>query len=226
MASPPVLSPFAGSIWDPSDDEWAEVDAQHIVSTFKASFKDPNQHGPHKSGALSRFGSTIIRYLPPSPTKLIPSSPTKLAQDATLKHEEALRDKLELLQNTYHTNPTGDLHDSTMRTVFLPGGSRYFTAPTTEPRQMHIIDLEAYFTSKDPLVQAAYPRLCDAIATILSHTTPACVEAFLNPLVGEFVYKREVERNKAGTILVLIRKGNAIVVSPRTHLPTTLFFFF
>ena len=205
------LSPFKGKpLWEPDDDEWAELDATQISSTFKATFKDPSQNSPQKStntSTLSRFSATL--------TSLLPSSPTKRASDALLREEEALRDRLEELQNTYYSNPAGDICDKVMTSVFLPG-SQYFHYDQSRDsvRSPHVIDLDAYFNSQDPLVGAAYPRLSDAIATILSHTNKECVEAFLDPRVDEFVYRREVERNKAGSIFVIRRKGNAVIVSP------------
>jgi len=205
------LSPFKGQpLWEPDDEEWAELDATQIFSTFKATFKEPSQNSPQKStniSTLSRFSATL--------TSFIPSSPTKRAFDAILREEEALRDRLEELQNTYYSNPAGDICDKVMTSVFLPG-SQYFHHDQSRDsvRAPHVIDLEAYFNTQDTLVQAAYPRLSDAIATILSHTNRQCVEAFLDLRVEEFVYRREVERNKAGSIFVIRRKGNAIIVSP------------
>jgi hypothetical protein len=202
------LSPFKGKpLWEPDDDEWADVDANRIAETFKVSFKDPGQFSPRKAGALSRWGSTITSYLPPL-------SPTKRAEAQKLKEEEDFRDKLEVLGNTYFCDPNGDLCDTVMREVHL-AGSEYFDNRNSA-RSSHVIDLELYFKSPDPLLQAAKPRLCDAITTILSHTTKECMEAFLDPEVKEFVYRRELERSKAGSILVVRRKGNSVIVSPTT----------
>jgi hypothetical protein len=204
LAASRNLSTFKGtSMWDPDDDEWADVDASRIVETFKASFKDPGQYSPRKASALSGWGSTITSFLP--------SSPTKRAESQKLREEENLRDKLDMLQNTYYSDPDGDLCDTVMKGVHLTGGA-YFEA-TTSARKAHVVDLEAYFKAEDPLLQVAAPRLCDAVATLLSHTSKACLEAFLDPGVEEFVYRREVERSKAGSILVVRRKGNSVVVS-------------
>ncbi|KAI4698153.1 uncharacterized protein J4E84_001288 [Alternaria hordeiaustralica] len=202
------LSPFKGKpLWEPDDDEWAELDASHISSTFKATFKEPSQHSPEKStntSTLSRFSATL--------TSFIPSSPTKRASEALLREEEALRDRLEELQNTYYSNPAGDICDKVMTSVFLPGSQYFHHNQSRESvRAPHVIDLEAYFHTQDPLVGTAYPRLSDAVATILSHTGKECVEAFLDPRVEEFVYRREVERNKAGSIFVIRRKGNTVI---------------
>ncbi|KAF5848837.1 hypothetical protein GGP41_009962 [Bipolaris sorokiniana] len=222
LATPHNRSPFAGgSIWDPSDEEWAEVDAYRIANTFIASFKNPGQKNgvssPQKDrSALSRLTSTI--------TSLIPLSPTKNTAQETPEEEPNLREKLSMLQNTYYTSPSGDLSDSIMRTCFLLR-SRIFTSTSSSPRTMHVIDLFAYFTTKDPLLQTAHPRLCDATATILSHTNIACITAFLNPSVQEFTYKREVEGRKGGTTLLIRRHRNSIIVRllpPPIHQSTHL----
>jgi hypothetical protein len=206
LAASRDFSPFKGKpLWDPDDDEWADVDANRIAETFKASFKDPGQYSPRKAGALSRWGSTATSYLPPF-------FPTKRAETQKLKEEEEVRDKLEILGNTYFCDPNGDLCDTVMKAVHLTG-SAYFDNRTSA-RSSHVIDLEAYFNSPDAFLQAAKPRLCDAIAVILSHTNKECLEAFLDPKVGEFVYRRELERSKAGSILVVRRKGNSVIVGP------------
>jgi hypothetical protein len=213
LAFPRDLSPFKGRpLWDPDDDEWAEVDAHQIVPTFKATFRNPAQPIPPNSSTLTqRLSNTIIRFLPASPTKTLPPS-SSCAHDAELKAEEHLRDKLNILQNPYYSNPSGDLCDEIMKSMFLHG-SRYFTALASQPRQMHVIDLEAYFNTQDPLLQIAHPRLCDAVATVLSHTTTSCVEAFLDPRVREFLLRREIQGRKAGTMVVVRRYENEVFVS-------------
>jgi hypothetical protein len=208
--SPRDLSPFKGKpLWEPDDEEWEDIHAIHISSTYKASFRDPRRCSPQKTtnaSTLSRFGSTITSFLP--------LSPAKLAAEARLRDEEELRDKLEELDNTYYSDPAGDLHDTVAASTFL-SGSRYFCHDQTgiSARTPHVIDLERYFNTRDPLVGATYPRLCSAVATILSHTNRECLEAFLDPRVDEFVYRREVDRSTAGNILAIMRKGNSIVVS-------------
>lgn len=203
------ISPFKGSIWDPEDDEWADVDARNVADTFRASYKDPGPYSSRKATALSRFGSSIQDTF----GSLLSLSPTKKAADQKLRDEEQIRDRLEVLGNTYYCNAEGDLCDEIMQQVFL-GGSRYIEM-SISPRRMHVINLEAYFKAQDLLLQQAKPRLCDAVATVLSHTNRECIEAFLDPTIGEFVYRRELDRNKAGLILVVRRTGNQVIVSSR-----------
>jgi hypothetical protein len=209
LATSRALAPSKGNnLWDPSDDEWADADATTVVSTFKASFRDPSTSSPRKSGgALSRFTNTITSYLPSSTLR----STTLAAK--RLRQEEEYRDKLDVLQNTYFSDPDGDLHDEVMADVFL-AGSKYFVASAKSPRSMHVVHLEAYFTTTNALLQLAKPRLCDAVATVLSHTSKECLEAFLDPNVKEFAYRRELDRNKAGTVLIVRREGNTVFVSP------------
>jgi hypothetical protein len=155
---------------------------------------------------------------------LLPSSPAKLASEVRLREEEKPRDKLEELGNSYYSDPGGDIHDTIMCSIFLCG-SRYFHYSQSIWR-LHVIDLERYFNTQDPLVEAAYPRLGDAIATILSHTNRACVEDFLDPRVEEFVYRRELDRSTAGSILVVRRNGNAVIVSFFIYILFSFFCFF
>ncbi|CAN9289007.1 unnamed protein product [Alternaria alternata] len=108
LTSPRDLSPFKGKpLWEPDDEEWEGIDAIHISSTYKASFRDPRRCSPQKTtnaSTLSRFSSTITSFLP--------FSPARLAAEARLRDEEELRDKLEELGNTYYSDPAGDLHDA------------------------------------------------------------------------------------------------------------------
>lgn len=207
LAALPNPSPFQGSIWDPSDDEWAEVDAHLVAETFGASFRDPSQYSPRKAQALTRWGSSIQSTI----TQYLPASPTKTVANKQLREEELLRDKVEVLQNPYFCDPEGDVGDEVME-AFRMTGSQYFDGGR-EMKAMHVLDLQAYFQSGDMAVQQAKPRLGDAVATVLSHTSRQCVEAFLDPQVQEFVYRRELERSKAGSILVVRRMGNQIIVS-------------
>ncbi|KAF2828610.1 hypothetical protein CC86DRAFT_437982 [Ophiobolus disseminans] len=97
--------------------------------------------------------------------------------------------------------------DEVMIRVFLDRSP--FFDHRASPRTMHVIDLPAYFQTNDTLLQQARPRLCDAVATILSHTSKECVEAFLDPAIKEFVYRREVERG--GLVLIIRREGNEVI---------------
>ncbi|KAF1836937.1 hypothetical protein BDW02DRAFT_645742 [Decorospora gaudefroyi] len=205
LATARALSPFKGRpLWEPDDEEWAQVDATALVSTFKASFKDPAHYPPQQEAStLSKFESTITSFLSSHRTP----NTTQLQAEA---EEEEIRDKIEMLQNTYFCNPAGDISDEVMAQVFLPGSRFFPCAPTPSPRSMHIVDLDAYFSTSDPLLRLARPRLCDAVATLLSHTNAECVASFLCPSVGEFVYRRELDRNKAGTVVVVRRQGNTV----------------
>ncbi|CAO2647884.1 Nn.00g088060.m01.CDS01 [Neocucurbitaria sp. VM-36] len=201
------LSPVKDNIWDPDDSEWADVDADKVYSTFQASYKTPAPHAFQKSNALTRVGTSLQESL----SSLLPISLVTKRVDDKLREEEKRRDQLEELRNTYHCDPEGDLADEIMQQVFLTG-SRFFPSQwAISPRRMHIIHLDAYFTTRDALLQEAKPRLRDAVATVLSHTSQQCLKAFLDPRVEEFAYRREVDRNKAGLTLLVRRKGNEVI---------------
>jgi hypothetical protein len=113
------------------------------------------------------------------------------------------------LENTYFYDPSGDLNDEVMQQAFgrptknVPGGATL--------RNMHLIDLDAYFLTEDTLLQHARPRLCNAVATILLHTNAACLSAFLDPRVKQFVFRRKVDNNEGGLMLVIRREGNEVI---------------
>ncbi|KAJ4377876.1 hypothetical protein N0V83_000706 [Neocucurbitaria cava] len=214
------------SIWDPDDSEWAEVDANKVYSTFKASYKKPAPalYPPRNpsTNALTSLGSsihdTITSFLPVSFSTTKKKEVDGANEDESLskEEEENIKHQLEELTNTYYCDPKGDLADEIMQQVFVTG-SKYFPAALAaapsqpQPRRMHIIDLDVYFSTRDPLLQHAKPRLCDAVATILSHTNQQCLEAFLDPNIEDFAYRREIDRNKAGLTLIVRRKGNEVV---------------
>jgi len=117
-------------------------------------------------------------------------------------------ERVKELENTWAYDADGDANDAVIKTVYLPP-TRDFAGDL--PRAMRVVDLEAYFTATDALVRHARPRLCDAVATVLSHTSNECLGAFLNPRVREFVYRRKVDNNDGGLILVIRREGNEVI---------------
>ncbi|KAF1841931.1 uncharacterized protein K460DRAFT_293553, partial [Cucurbitaria berberidis CBS 394.84] len=124
--------------------------------------------------------------------------------------------------NTYYCDPQGDLVDEVIKQVFLAESRVFPGQMMSSPRHMHVVDLEAYFGTEDVLLQEAKPRLCDAVATILSHTSHQCLEAFLDPTIKEFAYRRELDRNKAGLILIIRRKGNEVFAGAYRNFGFTL----
>jgi hypothetical protein len=98
-----------------------------------------------------------------------------------------------------------------MKDVFL-GPSRFFPGECLDsPRSMHLINLDAYFKPDYVLLGHARPRLCDAVATVLSHTSKECIKAFLDPSIVEFAYRRKVDKNEGGLILIIRRHGNEVI---------------
>jgi hypothetical protein len=198
------ISPYQGNMWDPEEDEW--MDASKVVETFKASYKTPVPALPSATqGALSYFGTAIQSTV----KSVLGSAALKKREEERI--EEEVREKVEDLGNTCLYDPKGDANDEVMKSVFL-SPTRFFPGHAVEsPRSMHIVDLNAYFQSFDPLIANARPRLCDAIATVLSHTSKGCLEAFLNPSIKEFIYRRKVDNNEGGMILIIRREGNEVV---------------
>ncbi|KAF1920859.1 hypothetical protein BDU57DRAFT_544477 [Ampelomyces quisqualis] len=182
-----------GNIWDPTDDEWC--DAAQLAETFNASHRIP--HAVPHATEQSRLSAGLGAAMQAAPSGL-------------LTEEDEEKEKIEELGNTYYSNPLGDLNDKVMQSVL---GTRtvYFAAAVAAPRSMHVVDLDAYFCTADKLLQYARPRLGDAVATILSHTNAACLSAFLNPLVKEFVFRRKVNNNEGGLILVIRREHNEVI---------------
>jgi hypothetical protein len=176
-----------------------------VADTFKASYKAPMPRSPQPTGALSYIGVSIQNTV-----KSVLLSPTKKAADQKLREDERLQDEIEELCNTYYYDPNGDLNDEVMKQVFLQRSPIFDYR--VSPQTMHLIDLVAYFGSEDALVNNARPRLCDAVATVLSHTDKACLQAFLDPSIKEFAYRREIENNKGGLILIIRREGNEVIV--------------
>ena len=102
-------------------------------------------------------------------------------------------------------NPWGrDLHDD----IVEPFRSRDYTVlPAHAPaRHMHVIDAKAYTSSTDSVTKAAQPRLCDAVATVLAYTSPECLEAFLNPEVEVFEWRR------LGKCVMIRREGKEVLI--------------
>jgi hypothetical protein len=199
------ISPYQGNMWDPEEDEW--MDASKVVETFKASYKTPVSALPSPTkGALSYFGTAIQ-----STVKSVLGSAATRKKEEERGIEEEVREKVEDLGNTCLYDPKGDANDEVMKSVFL-GPTRFFPAQQPySPRHAHIVDLNTYFQSFDPLISHARPRLCDAIATVLSHTSRECLEAFLDPSIKEFIYRRKVDNNEGGLILIIRREGNEVI---------------
>jgi hypothetical protein len=173
-----------------------------VVETFKANYKLPALQSPTKTGTLSYFSTALKSML---------ASPTKKTHKEQLRYDEHIRDHIDELRNTYFYDPEGDLNDEVMEHVFLEH-SRYFPLQAAvSPRNMHLIDLDAYFNAVTHNVRCARPRLCDAVATVLSHTSKACLEAFLAPSIREFAYRRELDGSKGGLILIIRREGNEVI---------------
>jgi hypothetical protein len=108
--------------------------------------------------------------------------------DAESALSDRTRDVILELQDMERGNPSKDKHDEIMQ-HFYSDICRVFP-PSLPPRFMHLIDVDAYMNSRDPIVRYANPRLCDAVATVLFKTNPRCLEDFLNTDIQVFEWRR------------------------------------
>lgn len=197
--SPDMLSrdaPPPKSIWDADDDEfdrWPTAnEAREELNTMRIN--------------ATTKRSTFIR-----PAALELSVREQIAEavitpmgDVTRTPDEQQQSILEL-EDMDCGDPQGrDLHD----TILTPFRSRdYPILPHHAPaRHMHVLDAKAYTAATDPVVKAARPRLCDAVATVLAYTSPECIAAFLDPEVEVFEWRRLIN------CVMIRREGRNVVV--------------
>jgi hypothetical protein len=197
--SPDVTSrdaPPPKSIWDAEDNEF---DRWPTAAEARKELDSIRQNATAKRG-------TFVRPVEPEldvAEKIAEAVRTPMG-DATRSLSEEEQTILEL-EDMDCGNPVGrDLHDS----IIMPLRSRDYNAlPASAPtRHMHALDAKAYTTSTDPIVVAARPRLCDAVATILAYTSPQCLADFLNPEVKVFEWRRLIN------CVMIRREGNKVMV--------------
>jgi hypothetical protein len=101
-------------------------------------------------------------------------------------------------------NPWGpDSHDR----IIAPLREECSLLPQTAPaRHMHVLDAKAYTSSTDPVMKAARPRLCDAVATVLAYTHEECLRDFLNPEIEVFEWRRN------NNCVLIRREGRHVMV--------------
>jgi hypothetical protein len=197
--SPDVMSrdaPPPKSVWDAEDNEF---DRWPTAAEARKELDSVRQNATTKRG-------TFVRPVEPEldvAEKIAEAVRTPMG-DATRSLSEEEQTILEL-EDMDCGNPMGrDLHDS----IMMPLRSRDYTLlPASAPtRHMHALDAKAYTTSTDPVVVAARPRLCDAVATILAYTSPQCLADFLNPEVEVFEWRRLIN------CVMIRREGNKVMV--------------
>jgi hypothetical protein len=197
--SPDVMSrdaPPPKSIWDAEDNEF---DRWPTAAEARKELDSIRQNATTKRG-------TFVRPVEPEldvAEKIAEAVRTPMG-DATRSLSEEEQTILEL-EDMDCGNPGGrDLHDS----IIMPLRSRDYNAlPASAPtRHMHALDAKAYTTNTDPIVVAARPRLCDAVATILAYTSPQCLADFLNPEVEVFEWRRLIN------CVMIRREGNKVMV--------------
>lgn len=111
-------------------------------------------------------------------------------------------------------NPRGiDAHDEVMkqfsqrRCAFLP-----VAGPSNHP---HLLHYKSYLADDDHVVQAARPRLADAVATVLYQTSPKFLTDFLRPDIKVFEWRRD------GNHVMIRRSGKEVIVGTFSNFGTT-----
>lgn len=197
--SPNALSrdaPLPKSIWDAEDDEFdrwpTAIEAREELDTMRRN-------------ATAKRG-TFIRPQEPGLSVLeqIAEAVTTPMGDVSRTSAEQQQSILELEDMECGSPTRGDLHDD----VILPFRSHdYPVLPYHAPaRYMHVLDAKAYTASTDPVIKAARPRLCDAVATVLAYTSPECLAAFLDPAVEVFEWRRLIN------CVMIRREGREVTV--------------
>ncbi|KAF1932552.1 uncharacterized protein M421DRAFT_1181 [Didymella exigua CBS 183.55] len=196
--SPKLLprdAPPPKSIWDAEEEEFdrwptavearAELDTVRINATTKRS--------------------TFIRLEEPELSvaeQIAEAVDTPLGQHVRTDDEE--KQMIFELEDMDCGNPCGrDLHD----TIIAPLREDYTLLSKRAPaRHMHVLDAKAYTSSTDPVMKAARPRLCDAIATVLAYTNEECLREFLDPEIEVFEWRRN------NNCVLIRREGKEVVV--------------
>lgn len=110
----------------------------------------------------------------------------------------------ELVDMNYGLPNDLDAHDEVMQQFFQRACD---TLPISSPAgHMHLLAQKAYLNGGDRLVQTALLRLCDAITTVLYHTSLKCLAYFLDPNVEVFEWRCD------GNCLVIRREGKEVIV--------------
>ncbi|KAF1365529.1 hypothetical protein EJ07DRAFT_151019 [Lizonia empirigonia] len=198
-------SPPAKSIWEAEDDEFdrwptvaqarAELDAVRQKATIKRNtFVKPEKPGLSVAEQIEEAMGT----------------PMGVAVRTVNEQEQLILE----LEDMDCGNPWGrDAHDDI---IGLFRSKRYDKLPADAPaRHMHVLNATSYISNSDPVAKAARPRLCDAVATVLAYTSLECLEAFLDPKVEVFEWRR------LGNCVMIRREGREVVVGNYYNFGTT-----
>ncbi|KZM28370.1 uncharacterized protein EKO05_0005164 [Ascochyta rabiei] len=206
--SPQMLprgSPPAKSIWEAEDDEF---DRWPTVGQAREELEVVRRNATLKRNTFVRPAEPKLSVA----EQVAEAMKTPLGENGRTVDE---REQLILeLGDMDCGNPWAqDAHDD----IFVPFCSRAYTAlPASAPaRHMHVLDANSYVSSTDDVVKNARPRLCDAVATILAYTSLKCLEAFLDPEVEVFEWRR------LGNCVVIRRQGNEVLVGNYYNFGTT-----
>ncbi|KAF1841991.1 uncharacterized protein K460DRAFT_419968 [Cucurbitaria berberidis CBS 394.84] len=197
-----ILSPGKGvnchakSMWDADDDEfdrWPGKETMNRVTKHFMVQRDQLKNTTHV---------TLPRSTTYKTSEEIDEIPPICGANLTLQEHD---DMMHELADMNCGNPYGsDVHDEVMRQFW---SRSHASLPTSFPaRYPHLLNVNAYKESNDLIIKSAYPRLCDAVVTILQLTTPKCLVDFLDPNVKVFEWRRN------GNCLMIRREGNEVIV--------------
>lgn len=196
QSSPPETKSF----WDAEDDEfdrWPSAQqAQEALKTVRTKATSKRNAFFHATNRVADAKRSIAEMI-------ADAVDTPMGDDDSNGEDDKEQVILEL-EDMNCGNPWGrDKHDEILEQF---RSKAYANLPADAPaRIMHVLDAEAYVASIDPVIKAARPRLCDAVATILAYTSVECQQAFLNPDVKVFEWRR------SGDCVMIRREGNEVV---------------
>jgi hypothetical protein len=188
----PHGSPPSKSVWEAADNE---IDRWPTPAQVRSELDTIRLNATLRRNTFVKPDLSIAEQL----TEAIS---TPLSAKATSEEQEQL---ILELQDMSCGNPWGrDAHDDVIKRFF---SHAYPALPATAPAcHSHVLNAQAYTSATDTATKAARPRLCDAVATVLAYTSPECLEAFLNPEVEVFEWRR------LGNCVMIRREGNQVVV--------------
>ncbi|KAH7400646.1 hypothetical protein DE146DRAFT_631742 [Phaeosphaeria sp. MPI-PUGE-AT-0046c] len=186
-----------GAVWDADDDEfdrWPDKqdleNAVHSFTAHRGTFKGI----PHFKSHAFEAQQDVVR-----------------GSNLTAQQRE---DYLHELADKNCGNPHGfDAHDEVMKQFYQASCPALpISAPSDQP---HVLDYKSYLADEDTVVQAARPRLADAVATVLYMTSPRCLAEFLDPNVKTFEWRRD------GNHVMIRRTGKDVIVGTYSNFATT-----
>ncbi|KAF2464694.1 uncharacterized protein BDR25DRAFT_318961 [Lindgomyces ingoldianus] len=235
--SPVKPEKVLASVWDADEDEF---DRWPVQDQFVARLlRTPTERGNSNEYAKQLEMSTVNRYLSvygsfhrQATTTQRGSSLGVYGSSGDWHEEESTEDPeayeaqatiMELQDPESGHVIGGDKNDELMSQFF---SGRYRSLPPTTPaRHMHVVEAQDFIETEDRVVLSVRPRLCDGVATVLFKTSPNCLDAFLNPQVKVFEWRRDVTRPRNHCLSGVIRRvGNEVLCRWAYYVKSTIDF--